>query len=114
MIVGRFLSNFDWDLIFFLSVVESHPETAPSLRIDKPFSALVNYAMSIDFENLDTTDHGHIPYIVILVRVLEEWKKAVGYIVSILLPWINLILNKAQWISSIHICWETRVQEDHS
>lgn len=63
---------------FFPLVVESHPETAPSLRIDKPFSALVNYAMSIDFENMDVTDHGHIPYIVILVRVLEEWKKAVS------------------------------------
>ena len=34
--------------------------------------------MSIDFENIDVTDHGHIPYVVILVRVLEEWKKAVS------------------------------------
>jgi amyloid beta precursor protein binding protein 1 len=48
------------------------------LRIDKPFPALVDYAMSIDFENMDVTDHGHIPYVVILVRVLEEWKKAVS------------------------------------
>ena len=63
---------------FFSPVVESHPDTAPSLRIDKPFPALINYAMAIDFVNMDTTDHGHIPYIVILVRVLEEWKKTVS------------------------------------
>jgi hypothetical protein len=63
---------------FFCLVVESHPDTAPSLRIDKAFPALVEYAMSIDFENMDITDHGHIPYVVILVRVLEEWKKTVS------------------------------------
>ncbi|KAF8154800.1 hypothetical protein B0H34DRAFT_538059 [Crassisporium funariophilum] len=58
------------------TVIESHPETAPSLRIDKPFPALLEYAMSLDFENMDVTDHGHVPYVIILVRVLEEWKKA--------------------------------------
>lgn len=89
-------------------VVESHPDTAPSLRIDKPFSALVNYAMSIDFKNMDVTDHGHIPYIVILVRVLEEWKKAVS-LSYLLYLFLNrgstiFIFKKAQWISSIHIC----------
>ena len=62
----------------FIPVVGSHPDTAPSLRIDKPFPALVDYAMSMDFENMDVTDHGHIPYVVILVRVLEDWKKAVS------------------------------------
>ena len=35
--------------------------------------------MSIDFENMDVIDHGHIPYVVILIRVLEDWKKADGY-----------------------------------
>lgn len=61
--------------------------------------------MSIDFENMDVTDHGHIPYIVILVRVLEEWKKAVS--LSYLYfyrgqPYIYFIYE-AQWISSILI-----------
>ena len=27
---------------------------------------------------MDVTDHGHIPYVYILVRVLEEWKKSVS------------------------------------
>ena len=32
--------------------------------------------MSIDFENMDVIDH--IPYVVILIRVLEDWEKADG------------------------------------
>lgn len=58
------------------AVIESHSETASSLRIDKPFPALLDYSASLDFENMDVTDHGHIPYVYILVRVLEEWKKS--------------------------------------
>ncbi|KAF9531366.1 hypothetical protein CPB83DRAFT_848913 [Crepidotus variabilis] len=58
------------------AVIESHPETAQSLQIDKPFPALLKYATSLDFENMDVTDHGHVPFVIILVRVLEEWKKA--------------------------------------
>lgn len=61
-----------------VTVVDSHSETAPSLRIDKPFPALLEHAMSLDLDALDVTDHGHIPYVVILVRALEDWKKAVG------------------------------------
>ncbi|KAF8965437.1 hypothetical protein BDZ97DRAFT_1918283 [Flammula alnicola] len=57
------------------AVIESHPETAQSLQIDKPFPALLDYAVSLDFENMDVTDHGHVPYVIILVRLLEEWKK---------------------------------------
>ncbi|KDR70143.1 hypothetical protein GALMADRAFT_254985 [Galerina marginata CBS 339.88] len=57
------------------TVIESHPETPQSLLIDKPFPALLDYAMKLDFENMDVTDHAHIPYVVILVRLLEEWKK---------------------------------------
>ena len=58
-------------------VIDSHNETAPSLRIDKPFSALLEHAMSLDLDSLDDMDHGHIPYVVILVRAMEEWKKIV-------------------------------------
>ncbi|KAF8624617.1 hypothetical protein AX15_005772 [Amanita polypyramis BW_CC] len=57
------------------TVIESHLETSPSLRIDNAFPALLDYALSLDLENMDITDHGHIPYVVILVRALEEWKK---------------------------------------
>ncbi|TFY68145.1 hypothetical protein EVG20_g3676 [Dentipellis fragilis] len=57
-------------------IIESHTETAPSLRIDKPFPSLLGHALSLELANMDITDHGHIPYVVILVRVLEDWKRS--------------------------------------
>lgn len=59
-------------------VIDSHPEGFPSLRIDKPFAALLEHARSLDLENMNTTDHGHIPFVVILVRALDMWKSTVG------------------------------------
>lgn len=59
-------------------VIDSHSETLPSLRIDKPFPALLEHAMALDFANMDPVEHAHVPYVVILVRVLEEWKRAHG------------------------------------
>ncbi|KAJ7065009.1 hypothetical protein C8F01DRAFT_1054604 [Mycena amicta] len=57
-------------------IIESHSENTPSLRIDKAFPTLQEYAMSLDFANMDPTEHGHIPYVVILVRALADWKAA--------------------------------------
>ncbi|KAI5831997.1 hypothetical protein K523DRAFT_370965 [Schizophyllum commune Tattone D] len=56
------------------AVIESHSETMPSLRISKPFPALLEYAESLDFDKMDSTDHAHVPFVVILVRALEDWK----------------------------------------
>lgn len=33
--------------------------------------------MSLDFGSMDPTDHGHMPYVFILVLAMEEWKKSV-------------------------------------
>jgi hypothetical protein len=66
-------------LNWLLLVVDSHSETAPSLRIDKPFPALLEHAMSLDLDSLEDIDHGHIPYVVILVRAMGEWKKTVRF-----------------------------------
>lgn len=62
---------------YLSAVIESHPETAQSLHLDRPFPELLEYAMSLDFEGMDVTDHGHVPYVIILTRVLEEWKREV-------------------------------------
>ena len=64
--------------------MDSHSETTPSLRLDKAFPALLDYAKSLDLANMDPTDHGHIPYVVILVRVVEEWKAKVYILSSVL------------------------------
>ncbi|EJD08513.1 uncharacterized protein FOMMEDRAFT_131246 [Fomitiporia mediterranea MF3/22] len=60
------------------TIVDSHPEGAPSLRLDKPFPALLEYARSLELETMDGTEHAHIPYAVILVRALDDWKVSHG------------------------------------
>ncbi|CAG8628129.1 5614_t:CDS:2, partial [Paraglomus occultum] len=56
-------------------VVETHPENVIDLRLDKPIPELEAYAQTFDFEGMDNMDHGHIPYVVILVKYLNQWKK---------------------------------------
>ncbi|KAI9570929.1 hypothetical protein HD554DRAFT_2037120 [Boletus coccyginus] len=58
------------------TIAESHSENAPSFPIDKPFPALRDHTQAFDFDAMDPIKHGHIPYVVILVRVLEEWKES--------------------------------------
>ncbi|KAH8823529.1 hypothetical protein DL96DRAFT_1819219 [Flagelloscypha sp. PMI_526] len=57
-------------------IIESHNETAPSLRIDNAFPELKEHALSLDLENMDSTDHAHVPYVVLLIRALEDWKQS--------------------------------------
>jgi hypothetical protein len=59
-------------------VIESHLEERPSLRIDKPFPALLQYAQSLDLDALDPTEYGHVPYIYILIKAINKWKQEVG------------------------------------
>lgn len=85
------------------SVIESHSETAPSLRIDKAFPALLDYSLSLDFSNMDPTDHTHVPYIIILVRALEDWKKSVS--LSLSLPLTRyLIIALARRKTTPNVC----------
>ncbi|KAG9125280.1 hypothetical protein FRC07_008253 [Ceratobasidium sp. 392] len=58
------------------TVVDSHSENAPSLRIDKPFPELLEHSLALDFAAMDPTDHGHVPYVCILVRAMHDWKQA--------------------------------------
>lgn len=53
-------------------------ETPPSLRITRPFPALLEWARELDLDNMDPTDHGHIPFVVILVRVVDDWRREHG------------------------------------
>ncbi|KAL1939295.1 hypothetical protein VTO73DRAFT_10098 [Trametes versicolor] len=59
-------------------VSQSHSENAPSLRITRPFPALLEWARGLDLGAMDQTDHGHIPFVVILVRQVDEWRKSHG------------------------------------
>ena len=56
-------------------VIESHPDNYhEDLRLDNPFPALQRYANSIDLEGADNTKHGNVPYLILLLKYLEQWK----------------------------------------
>ncbi|KAI0084996.1 hypothetical protein BDY19DRAFT_968441 [Irpex rosettiformis] len=56
-------------------VIESHSETNPSLRLTKPFPALQAWADSIDYDEVDPTEHAHIPFPIILIKEADAWRK---------------------------------------
>ncbi|EEB19276.1 NEDD8-activating enzyme E1 regulatory subunit, putative [Pediculus humanus corporis] len=61
------------------TVIESHPDNLPQdLRLDKPFPALIEYVNSVNLEEMELKDHAHVPYLVILFKYLEIWKKSTG------------------------------------
>ncbi|SNX83716.1 related to auxin-resistance protein [Melanopsichium pennsylvanicum] len=57
-----------------LGIIETHPDTVVDLRITKPFPELVQLASSFDLDTSDTIEHSHIPFPVILIKKLIEWK----------------------------------------
>ncbi|CDW84911.1 nedd8-activating enzyme e1 regulatory subunit [Stylonychia lemnae] len=58
------------------TVVESKPSDVivDDLRISNPFHELKEYALSINYDDCDDMIHSHIPYNVILIKTLEDWK----------------------------------------
>ncbi|KAF9104495.1 NEDD8-activating enzyme E1 regulatory subunit [Mortierella sp. AM989] len=60
------------------AIVESHPDSVADLRIDAPFPELATYAKSFNFETKDGLEFGHIPYVAILLKYIEEWKQTHG------------------------------------
>jgi amyloid beta precursor protein binding protein 1 len=61
------------------SVIETHPENASDLRLDVPFPALLEYVKGFDFEKMDSAEHGHVPFVVVLQHYLQVWKSTVRY-----------------------------------
>lgn len=59
-------------------MVDAHTDDLPSYRLDKAFPALAKHSIELDFDALDVTDHSHVPYFVILVRALHDWKQKVN------------------------------------
>ncbi|KAF9579856.1 NEDD8-activating enzyme E1 regulatory subunit [Lunasporangiospora selenospora] len=56
-------------------IVETHPDSIADLRIDSPFPELVDYGKWFNFETEDGLEFGHIPYVAILLKYIEEWKQ---------------------------------------
>ncbi|KAG0229865.1 NEDD8-activating enzyme E1 regulatory subunit [Actinomortierella wolfii] len=58
-----------------LTIVETHPDSVADLRIDSPFPELDAYWRTFDFDTQDNLEFGHIPYVAILLKYMEQWKK---------------------------------------
>lgn len=56
-------------------VVESKPDIERwDLRLDRPFAALEDYCRSFNLAELDTMEHKHVPFVVILWFALQQWR----------------------------------------
>ncbi|TPX48569.1 hypothetical protein SeLEV6574_g01971 [Synchytrium endobioticum] len=56
-------------------VVESHPENPVfDLRLDQPFPELRDFALTFEFDTMDSMSYSHIPWIAILLRALQDYK----------------------------------------
>ncbi|KAJ5423267.1 Molybdenum cofactor biosynthesis MoeB [Penicillium cf. griseofulvum] len=74
-----FFSTFSVQLPAEFPIVETHPdpESTQDLRLLNPWPELV--AATANLDNLDTMDdhqHGHVPYIILLLHFLEKWKQS--------------------------------------
>ncbi|CAO1635685.1 unnamed protein product [Parajaminaea phylloscopi] len=59
-----------------LGIVETHPASTDDLRLISPWDELAAYASSYDVADRDAMAHSHIPFIVIILRVLDEWRRS--------------------------------------
>ena len=60
-------------------IIESKPDTPlPDLRLDKPFTELIDFYQNIDFSLFTDTEHAHIPFVVILLKCLDQWRTCHG------------------------------------
>ncbi|KAL1869880.1 hypothetical protein Daus18300_005341 [Diaporthe australafricana] len=63
-------------------IVDTHPDEASTtdLRLLSPWPELREFSarMTKDLDTMDNHEHGHIPYVVILLHHLEQWKDGHG------------------------------------
>ncbi|EWC45485.1 hypothetical protein DRE_00884 [Drechslerella stenobrocha 248] len=61
------------------TIVETHPESIADLRLFSPFPELValceeKAANMDDKERTSSHEHGHIPYVLVLLQALKDWR----------------------------------------
>ncbi|KAF2199125.1 hypothetical protein GQ43DRAFT_129803 [Delitschia confertaspora ATCC 74209] len=74
-----FYSHFAINLPLAFPVVDTHPspESTTDLRLLNPWPELVQYAAekTKDLESMNNEDHGHVPYVCLLLYYLGQWRK---------------------------------------
>ena len=77
-----FYSQFSVQLPSIFPIVDTHPDTTSTidLRVLKPWQALRDLAerATKDLHSLDDHDHGHIPYVLLLLHYVDIWKTKNG------------------------------------
>lgn len=76
-----FYSIFSLQLPTVFPIVETHPdpESTQDLRLLSPWPELTAAGSSIsNLDSLDDHQHGHVPYVLLLLHYLEKWKEAHG------------------------------------
>lgn len=73
-----FYSYFHINLPGAFPIVDTHPDSTATtdLRLLTPWPGLSSFAAAIikDPTKLSDHEHGHVPYVVLLLHHLEEWK----------------------------------------
>lgn len=75
-----FYSHFSIQLPHAFPIVDTHPdpESTTDLRLLKPWQELSALAAekTKGLEKMDTEEHGHVPYVLLLLHYIEVWKSS--------------------------------------
>lgn len=81
-----FYSYFRINLPGTFPIVDTHPDSTATtdLRLLTPWEELSEFAASLtdNIETLSAHEHGHIPYVALLLHYLEKWKQTHGSLPS--------------------------------
>ncbi|KAF2129494.1 hypothetical protein P153DRAFT_396755 [Dothidotthia symphoricarpi CBS 119687] len=74
-----FYSHFSVHLPPAFPIVDTHPspETTSDLRLLQPWPELAQFAeeKTANIDSMSAEDHGHVPYLALLLHFLAKWKK---------------------------------------
>ncbi|KAK3323559.1 hypothetical protein B0T19DRAFT_443051 [Cercophora scortea] len=74
-----FYSYFQIQLPGAFPIVDTHPEETATtdIRLLTPWPELSEFAKELtkDIDNLDNHEHGHLPFVAILLHYLEQWRE---------------------------------------
>ncbi|OQD76685.1 hypothetical protein PENDEC_c004G00823 [Penicillium decumbens] len=76
-----FFATFSLQLPAEFPIVETHPDpdTTQDLRLLNPWPELVAAAAALgNLDDMDDHQHGHVPYTLLLLHFLEQWKQSHG------------------------------------
>lgn len=75
-------SYFQMSLPGTFPIVDTHPDESATtdLRLLSPWPELQAFARDLtkDIDTMDNHEHGHLPYVAILLHFLEKWKEIHG------------------------------------